>query len=121
MPRGGPRPGAGRPKGSTSKVKQTESRPRKTAAENRPLQEVAEREKLPLAMTPLEYMLHVMNSQSATPDRRDRMAVAAAPYVHGKKGEGGKKDALKDAAQRAANKFAPKVPPKLVVNNTRRS
>lgn len=39
------------------------------------------------------------------------------PYMHQKKGEGGKKDAKAEAAKKAANKFAIQQPPKLVVNN----
>lgn len=35
-------------------------------------------------VTPLEYMLHVINDQGASADRRDRMAIAAAPFVHEK-------------------------------------
>ncbi|WP_152045490.1 hypothetical protein [Aureimonas psammosilenae] len=34
--------------------------------------------------TPLEYMLKVMRNPRAEGERRDRMAVAAAPYVHPK-------------------------------------
>ncbi len=33
---------------------------------------------------PLEHMLKVMNDPNADNERRDRMAVAAAPYVHPK-------------------------------------
>jgi hypothetical protein len=33
-------------------------------------------------VTPLEYMLHVINDPSASVDRRDRIAMAAAPFVH---------------------------------------
>ena len=32
--------------------------------------------------TPLEYMLAVMRDERATPARRDKMALAAAPFVH---------------------------------------
>jgi hypothetical protein len=32
--------------------------------------------------TPLEHMLAVLHDPKADPDRRDRMAVAAAPFVH---------------------------------------
>ena len=32
--------------------------------------------------TPLEYMLGVQNDPAASPERRDAMARAAAPYVH---------------------------------------
>jgi hypothetical protein len=34
--------------------------------------------------TPLEHMLTVLHDESADKDRRDRMAVAAAPYIHPK-------------------------------------
>jgi hypothetical protein len=34
--------------------------------------------------TPLEYMIRVMRSSDADYDRRDKMAAAAAPYVHPK-------------------------------------
>ena len=33
-------------------------------------------------LTPLEYMLAVLRDETADPDRRDRMAAAAAPYIH---------------------------------------
>ena len=45
--------------------------------------------------TPLEYMVRVMRDRAVDHDRRDKMAVAAAPYVHPKlaniehAGEGG--------------------------------
>ena len=39
------------------------------------------------------------------------------PYVHSKKGEGGKKDAKQAAAKAVASKFAGMAPPQLVVNN----
>lgn len=32
--------------------------------------------------TPLDYMLRVMRDPSADHERRDKMAAAAAPYVH---------------------------------------
>ena len=38
-------------------------------------------------MQPLEYMLAVMNDRTADANRRDRMAIAAAPYVHGRVAE----------------------------------
>jgi hypothetical protein len=43
-----------------------------------------EREVAKLGQTPLEYMLKVMRNTKAAGERRDRMAVAAAPYVHPK-------------------------------------
>lgn len=68
-------------------------------------------------LDPLTYMLKIMNDPDAAQDRRDRMAVAAAPFVHARKGEGaGKKDEKADAAKRAGSgKFAPGKPPVLKV------
>lgn len=43
-----------------------------------------EQPELPSHKTPLAYMSDVMNDVKAKPDRRDRMAVSAAPYVHPK-------------------------------------
>jgi hypothetical protein len=63
--RGGRRPGAGRKKGSRIK-------------------EVREAVETAVAggKTPLEYMLTVMNDETATAQRRDDMARAAAQFVH---------------------------------------
>jgi phage terminase small subunit len=127
MPRGGPRPGAGRPKGSGAKGKK-ESAAKADAKKTKPKggkvtvlppgptpdDEVLVGEVLPANMNPLEYMLHVMNNRKAEPERRDRMAVAAAPYVHGKMGEQGKK-AAKDAAAAAVgggSRFGAAPPPR---------
>jgi hypothetical protein len=43
-----------------------------------------EREIARAGATPLEYMLKVMRNTRADSERRDRMAIAAAPYVHPK-------------------------------------
>lgn len=69
--------------------------------------------------TPLEYLLGVMNDETVDPARRDRAASVAAPFVHAKAGEIGKKGELKQAAAEAAHsgKFAPSAGPKLIVNN----
>lgn len=66
MPRGGPRPGAGRPK----KVK--------AAASAFP----ASSPEIDAAKTPLEFMIAVMQDPTIDPARRDRMAVAAAAFLH---------------------------------------
>ena len=132
MPRGGPRPGAGRPKGSGAKGKKesaSKADTKKTKAKGGKVtvmpagpaldDEVLVGEVLPANMSPLEYMLHVMNSRKAEPERRDRMAVAAAPYVHGKMGEQGKK-AAKDAAAKevgGGSRFASAPPPRRNVVN----
>src|SRR5687767_2898219 len=69
MPRGGPRPGAGRPKGSSKGVPKQQGREQIALAKAK-------------GLTPLEYMLAVMNNEAEDVARRDRMAQAAAPYVH---------------------------------------
>ncbi len=111
MSRGGYRPGAGRPKGS--KVKNSESKkPRQSEIPQDIRAEAALR-----GMTPLDYMLKVMRDRKATKERRDRMAIAAAPFCHARKGEGqGKKDEKADKAKAAgAGKFAPGPTPIRVV------
>lgn len=68
-------------------------------------------------MTPLEYALQVMNDPREPKERRDRLCVAAMPFVHTKKGESGKRESTKDDATRAATsgKFATPNAPKLAV------
>jgi hypothetical protein len=105
MARGGYRPGAGRPPGS-GKGQNDENAAEPCAADLEPVER-----------TPLEYMLAVMNDTTADAARRDRMAIAAAPFVHGKIPEGGKKEQAKGAARAVAaeGKFRPGEPPKLSV------
>ncbi|MHC2163125.1 hypothetical protein ACVL5V_005546 [Bradyrhizobium ottawaense] len=67
MARGGKRTGAGRKPGSVTKLSR----------------EVAS-QALASGETPAEYMLRVMRDPSVGDDRRDKMAIAAAPYVHPK-------------------------------------
>ena len=101
MARGGYRPGAGRKKGSkTGAAKQAQKKP----IVPKDIADEAAAEKL----DPLAYMLKVMNDSKADAGRRDRMAVAAAPFMHARKGEGGgKKEEKEDRAKRAASgKFA---------------
>ena len=109
MARGGYRPGAGRPRKEAGKAPVV--RDEKDA--EKPRQSLG-------GLTPLEYMLSVMNSESVDDARRDKMAIAAAPYVHGKAAEAapGKKEQKQEAAEKvAAGKFAPRGRPKLAVNN----
>lgn len=109
MPRGGYRPGGGRPKGSKNK--------RTIAAEAaQPVAPEPTEER-----TPLEYMLAVMNDPTASPERRDRMAIAAASFVH-KRGEEitpGKRAQAQQGAREvvAGGRYAPRLPPRLVVDN----
>ena len=108
MPRGGYRPGAGRPKGSRSGKGKAEAKPAIAGPKGE--------------LTPLDYMLAVMNDPAAETWRRDRMAIAAAAYKHGRPGAGqaaGKKDRQAEAAGAAASsgRFATPAAPKLVVDN----
>ena len=109
MARGGYRPGAGRPRKEAGKAPVVKD------------EKDAEKPRQSLGgLTPLEYMLSVMNSESVDDARRDKMAIAAAPYVHGKAAEAvpGKKEQKQEAAEKvAAGKFAPRGGPRLAVNN----
>ncbi len=82
MARGGYRPGAGRPRGKT----------RQPSVPMAPAQD------------PLAYMIATMNDPRADPARRDRMAIAAAPYLHPKIAENrlGKRELTLQAARDAA-------------------
>src|SRR5690242_17674845 len=65
--RGGKRNGAGRPRGAVNKM---------TAVRRAAIAASGE--------DPLDYMIRIMRDESASPERRDEMAKAAAPYVHPK-------------------------------------
>lgn len=70
-------------------------------------------------MTPLEYMLAVMRDVNEDPARRDRMAVAAAPFVHSRAAESApsKKDDVQARAERIAHgggRFSLRSEPRLV-------
>jgi hypothetical protein len=107
MARGGYRPGAGRPKGAKKDSKLS----KKVGGIPPEVIENAEAENL----TPLEYMLKVMNNPMEPKERRDRMAVSAAPFVHARAGESsGKKAEKEEAAKKAgAGRFAPAAGPKV--------
>lgn len=111
MARGGYRPNSG-PKKGAKYNKSGE----KTVKSDIPadIQDEAAAENL----DPLSYMLKVMNDPNAEKERRDRMAVAAAPFCHSRKGEGqGKKQEKDDRAKAAGSgRFASSAPPRLVVN-----
>ena len=110
MARGGYRPGAGRPRKEAGKApiirdEEHARKPQKSLG----------------GKSPLEYMLDVMNDDAAEDARRDKMAMAAAPYVHLKADEAkiGKKEERQQAAEKvAAGKFAPRSGPRLAVNNS---
>lgn len=122
MARGGARPGAGRPRKSATTADLPKSRkaPKGKAAPDVLLPDITE----PAAAkgsTPLEYMLRVMNDVESDPMRRDRMAMAAAPFVHMRPADAnpGKRKQQEAAAQQAVSKFKPAAPPRLVANNSK--
>ena len=111
MARGGYRPGAGRPK----KVPEMPVKQAKVELKAEPVELHMEEGWL----EPLEYMMQVINDPDAEQTRRDRMAIAAAPFRHGRAADDriGKKEQRQEAADRAAEKFAVPAGPKLIVNN----
>lgn len=111
MPRGGARPGAGRPRKGDGKPKNAVLAPETPVTPSGT--------SIPLGnQTPLEYLLAVMNDPSIDDARRDRAAGIAAAYVHPKAGDMGKKGEREKAADVAAKgRYAPAAPPKLVINN----
>lgn len=103
MAKGGYRPGAGRPKGSKTKSKEK-------ADSVMDINAAAASENL----TPLEYMLKIMRDPNEDEDRRARMAIAAAPFCHARKGEGSGKEDKSDRAKAAGSgKFATSPPPNI--------
>ena len=104
MASGGYRIGAGRPVGAKGKTKIAPTKKMKLGSKAKKLE-------------PLEYMLNVMNDEGADKNRRDRMAIAAAPFIHSRKGEGlGKKDEASERAKTAgAGRFSASASPKLAV------
>ena len=104
MASGGYRPGAGRPVGAKGKAKIAPTKKMKPGSKAKNL-------------SPLEYMLNVMNDEGVDKNRRDRMAIAAAPFIHSRKGEGlGKKDEASERAKTAgAGRFSASAPPNLAV------
>ena len=103
MASGGYRPGAGRPRKSQPVVTTPTTAKRSGKKQS-----------------PLDYMLEVMNDAGTDPARRDRMAIAAAPFVHAKAEPEAKgaREIAKDLAKNVAvGKYTTPAPPKLVVNN----
>ena len=131
MARGGYRPGAGRPKlteaekAERAAARAGESSASKPVAKKAPKKRTNPHLDFPLDvageaamanMSPLDYMLHVMRNGAVESARRDRMAIAAAPFVHARKEPvgAGKREAADAAAKKVVSKFSPGAPPKLV-------
>jgi hypothetical protein len=107
MARGGYRPNSGPKKGTKYKTGKQKS------DQKADIQAEAQAENL----TPLEFMLKVMNNPNEDKDLRARMAVSAAPFCHARKVEStGKKSAAEERAKRASSgKFSPSKPPLRIV------
>ncbi len=103
MPRGGARPGAGRPR---------KDRGAKTDPVLKQTGPSAIKSK---DQTPLEFMLSVMNDATEDLKFRAQMAQAAAPYVHGKPGDEkkGKKEETQERANAIGRRFGAMGPPTL--------
>ena len=93
MARGGYRPGAGRKR----KAGSGPSAVRDAAAA------IVKNLMVACNATPLDYMLAVMRDPDIEPARRDRMAIAAAPFCHPRVADNraGKKDEKEAAAKTA--------------------
>lgn len=65
---------------------------------------------------PLDFLKSVMNDTRQDIDVRKDAAKAMLPYLHTKKGEGGKKEAKNAAANKAASRFAGVAAPKRTIN-----
>jgi hypothetical protein len=111
MARGGYRPGSCRKAGTKGIKKGTGAKKTGDAADSLTPDEKKDADAQELS--PLEYMLKIMNDPNADKNRRDRMAQAAAPFVHARKGEGSGKKDEKDSKAKAAAKgrFATSEPP----------
>ncbi len=112
MARGGYRPGAGRPKGAKSN--KTSGKARNPRGEEPPFPPDVAAKAAAENLTPLDYMLKVMNDTTEEDKtRRDRMAIAACPFIHARPSEGkGKKQDKGERAKAAGlGKFAPSAPP----------
>ena len=132
MPRGGARPGAGRPKKQPEAVKPPKKSAAKPAAPTVDANGYKDDPKWPFGkqppaepepppdlsnLMPLDYLLEVMRDSMEERGRRMQAATLAAPYCHPKKGEAGKKEEKNAAAKKIASRFAPAAPPKLVAAN----
>ena len=113
MSHGGSRIGAGRPKKGEIKPTASRAKDAGTIASPMPDRSSVVADGVVTERSPLQYMLDVMNDPGADERLRSQMAVAAAPYMHAKKGEStGKKGEQADKAKQAAGgRFAPAAPP----------
>lgn len=66
---------------------------------------------------PKDFLLAVMNDAGSEPKLRVDAAKALMPFLHPRKGEGGKKEERQKAAEQAASKFTRQAPPRLAAAN----
>src|SRR6185437_16385924 len=104
---GGARPGAGRPRKHPKPEPVSAAQPRQTPEVETPPEPVAPSP----TDQPLDYLLKVMRDPNSNAEMRMRAAATAAPYVHAKVGEQGKKDQKNEAAKKVASRFASPAPP----------
>jgi phage terminase small subunit len=71
-------------------------------------------------LTPLEYLLAVMRSPTASKSARMQAAIQAAPYMHPKLAQKGKKEAALDDAKTKPSRFAAAAPPRLAAAGGKR-
>jgi phage terminase small subunit len=118
MPKGGYRASSGRPREANSRrslIQKGLATMASGKAPDGPDGSQADTSVEPENLDPLAYMLRVMNDPGAEPERRDRMTIAAAPFVHPRATDTakGKKEEQAERAQAAATgRFAPRPPPK---------
>lgn len=132
MPRGGARPGAGRPKKAPAAEDAKKRAPRKPAAvpavdaegfktdpswpfgQQRPPDPPPPEDLSKLQ--PLDYLLSVMRDPEEDKGRRMQAATLAAPYVHPKKGESTKKAEAEEKSKAASSgRFGRRQPPAAAV------
>lgn len=134
MPRGGARPGAGRPKKQPAEVMSSKKMAAKAAPPEVDANGYKDDSQWPFGkqtpvepepppdlsnLMPLDYLLEVMRDHTEERGRRMQAATLAAPYCHPKKGEAGKKEEKNAAAKKIASRFAPAAPPKLAASGGR--
>lgn len=68
----------------------------------------------------MDFLLKVMRDENEDKGRRMQAAIQAAPYLHAKKGEAGKKEQKQKAAEKVAGRFSASEPPKLVAAGGKR-
>ena len=69
---------------------------------------------------PRDFLMALMNDAGEEMKLRVDAAKALMPFMHQKKGEGGKKEQRQEDAKKVAGRFSPAAPPKLAAANGKR-